>query len=309
MALAVTWTGLVNTTAVGTTLTKTGGINVDDAGAASAQTIAGDGYLEWTNTATNTAYWVGLTTAPDPGVSYNGIDFGIAVVLNEIYVVESGASSALLTTTVAGDVFRISTDSNVVTYLKNGVVFNTSGGTPTFPLLADVSMMTAGSVVEGAEIDGTLVSVQFTDTSTSDVSSWAWDFGDGTTSTLQNPNHSFTVDGAYTVTLRVTSAKGTVSTSKLFTFVDGVLTVTDVITGETPGADPQVMLRISNDGGKTWTAETWRSAGRVGEYLARVDWNRLGCARRRVFEVAVTDPVPWRVVGCYLTLGGDQRNG
>ena len=168
-------------------------------------------------------------------------------------------------------------------------------------------MMTVGSVVEGAEIDGTLVSVQFTDTSTSDTTSWAWDFGDGTTSTLQNPNHSFTVDGVYTVTLRATSSRGTVGTSKLFTFVDGVLTITDVITGETPGANPQVMLRISNDGGKTWAAETWRSAGRVGEYLARVDWNRLGCARRRVFEVSVTDPVAWRVIGAYLELGGGQR--
>ena len=318
MALAVIWTDLVNVTVVGTTITKTGGITTDDAGAASVQTIAGDGYVEWTNPATNKSYWVGLTTVPNPGFTYTGIDFGISVALVSVVAdaapawvgsVESGVSSAQLSTAITGDVFRVSVDSNVVTYWKNGTLLATSAGTPTFPLLVDMSMMSVGAAVEDAEIDGTVVSVQLTDTSTSDVYAWAWDFGDGTTSALQNPNHSFTVDGTYVVTLRATSSKGTVSTSKVFTFVDGVLTVTDLITGQTPGADPQVMLRISNDGGKTWVAESWRSAGRVGEYLQRVDWNRLGCARRRVFEISVTDPVPWRVVNAFLESSLDKQNG
>lgn len=64
--------------------------------------------------------------------------------------------------------------------------------------------------------------------------------------------------------------------------------------------DPQMMLRLSNDGGKTWGSELWRSAGKTGEYSQRVRWNRLGQARRRVFEVVATDPIPWRVTGAYL---------
>ena len=66
------------------------------------------------------------------------------------------------------------------------------------------------------------------------------------------------------------------------------------------GEDPQVMLRVSNDGGKTWGSEVWRSAGKLGEYGKRVRWLRLGSGRRRVFEVAVTDPIPWRPTGAYL---------
>ena len=62
---------------------------------------------------------------------------------------------------------------------------------------------------------------------------------------------------------------------------------------------PQVMLRLSNDGGKTWPVETWSSAGEVGEYNKRVKWHRLGAARRRVFEVSVTDDIPWRLTGAY----------
>jgi len=68
------------------------------------------------------------------------------------------------------------------------------------------------------------------------------------------------------------------------------------------GYDPQVMLRMSNDGGKTWGAEMFRSAGLVGQYGKRVRWNRLGCGRRRVFEVAVSDPVAWKLTGAYIAL-------
>jgi len=66
------------------------------------------------------------------------------------------------------------------------------------------------------------------------------------------------------------------------------------------GEDPQVMMRMSDDGGKTWGMERWRSAGKIGEYGRRVRWTRLGAARRRVFEVSFSDPIPWRLTGAYL---------
>ncbi len=37
------------------------------------------------------------------------------------------------------------------------------------------------------------------------ISNWDWDFGDGATSTEQNPQHSYTTDGVYNVSLTVTS--------------------------------------------------------------------------------------------------------
>ncbi len=45
--------------------------------------------------------------------------------------------------------------------------------------------------------------VQFTDQSTGEPTSWAWNFGDGGTSTEQNPTHTYTVHGTYTVSLTV----------------------------------------------------------------------------------------------------------
>ena len=66
------------------------------------------------------------------------------------------------------------------------------------------------------------------------------------------------------------------------------------------GEDPQIMLRWSDDGGHTWSNEHWVSAGRMGEYARRAIWRRLGRGRDRVFELVVSDPVPWRLIGSVL---------
>lgn len=53
--------------------------------------------------------------------------------------------------------------------------------------------------------------VQFTDTSTGSPSRWEWAYGDGTTSTVQNPSHSYGSVGSYAVSLTI--GKGTNSNS------------------------------------------------------------------------------------------------
>jgi PKD repeat protein len=52
--------------------------------------------------------------------------------------------------------------------------------------------------------------INFTDTSTDDGSivAWSWDFGDGNTATVQNPDHAFDAPGEYTVILTVTDDEG-----------------------------------------------------------------------------------------------------
>jgi PKD repeat protein len=50
--------------------------------------------------------------------------------------------------------------------------------------------------------------VQFTDASTGNITSWLWDFGDGSTSTGQNPAHTYQNAGSYTVSLTVTGSGG-----------------------------------------------------------------------------------------------------
>ena len=68
----------------------------------------------------------------------------------------------------------------------------------------------------------------------------------------------------------------------------------------TQGANPQAMLRWSNDGGSTWSNEHWTSIGQQGRYTNRAIWRRLGWARDRVYEVVVTDPIKAVIVAANL---------
>ncbi|MDD1666858.1 MAG: PKD domain-containing protein [Methanomicrobiales archaeon] len=51
--------------------------------------------------------------------------------------------------------------------------------------------------------------VTFTDLSTGNPTTWSWNFGDGQTSTEQNPVHIYQKEGAYDVTLTVSNSYGT----------------------------------------------------------------------------------------------------
>ena len=75
----------------------------------------------------------------------------------------------------------------------------------------------------------------------------------------------------------------------------------------TLGADPQVMLRWSDDGGHTWSNEHWATLGKIGVYQQRVFWRRLGMTlklRDRVYELSGTDPVKIAIMGAELHLSG-----
>jgi len=50
--------------------------------------------------------------------------------------------------------------------------------------------------------------VQFTSKSTGEITSWSWDFGDGNTSTEQNPSHAYAEKGSYTASLTVSNKAG-----------------------------------------------------------------------------------------------------
>lgn len=59
------------------------------------------------------------------------------------------------------------------------------------------------------------LAVQFTDLSTGVINSWSWNFGDGNTSTLQNPVYTYTIPSNYTVSLTATNAGGPTTMTKI----------------------------------------------------------------------------------------------
>lgn len=73
-----------------------------------------------------------------------------------------------------------------------------------------------------------------------------------------------------------------------------------LVTGQ--GEDPQVMLRYSVDGGRTWSSELWQPLGKIGEYHMRAVWQQFGQGRSFMFEITVSDPVETVMIAAYADL-------
>jgi Phage stabilisation protein len=131
------------------------------------------------------------------------------------------------------------------------------------------------------------------------------DYQDG--SIYEIDKNNYTDNGQYTRRLRraphlVTDLQRQYFDELQIQFQPGVgLTgITTPLNNEVVGADPQAMLRWSNDGGSTWSKEYWTSIGKIGKYKNRAIWRRLGMARDRVFEVVVNDPINAVIISANL---------
>ncbi|MEW6469552.1 MAG: gliding motility-associated C-terminal domain-containing protein [Bacteroidota bacterium] len=91
------------------------------------------------------------------------------------------------------------------------------------------------------------INVAFTDNSTvttGSIVSWMWYFGDGATSTLQNPSHSYADPGTYTVCLVVTSSNGCADSTCSDYFVAPVdILVPNVITPNGDGKNDLLVFQ------------------------------------------------------------------
>lgn len=70
------------------------------------------------------------------------------------------------------------------------------------------------------------------------------------------------------------------------------------------GSNPKVMMRYSDNRGRTWSSELLRDFGKTGEYNTRVVWNALGSSKGRVYEVSISDPVFVQINAAYLNGDG-----
>jgi PKD repeat protein len=104
----------------------------------------------------------------------------------------------------------------------------------------DLPTATATPLPPVAAIDAALIDpaqpllVQFSGAGSQNAASFAWQFGDGATSTEMNPLHNFPADGTYTVTLTVLNANGVSDT----TTRDVTVAVPTATPTETPVPQP-----------------------------------------------------------------------
>ena len=87
--------------------------------------------------------------------------------------------------------------------------------------------------------------VAFTDESVGNPSSWAWDFGDGYTSTSQNPIHTYTAVGTYDVSLTATRGGSDTKTRTSYVTVTSLPTTDVLSTAAT--IDHDVLAGVEED--------------------------------------------------------------
>jgi concanavalin A-like lectin/glucanase superfamily protein/Big-like domain-containing protein/purple acid phosphatase-like protein len=153
VASPAAWTGMVNITATGNSLQKTAGCSgCEDASALSQQQIASGskGYIEFTAAETNTLRSAGLKQT-GAAAGYANMAYAIRLQSGRATVGERGVYKAD-TPFVSGDVFRIAIGAGAVRYSKNGTVFYTSSGAPTYPLQASASINDLGGTISNAVI-------------------------------------------------------------------------------------------------------------------------------------------------------------
>ena len=103
--------------------------------------------------------------------------------------------------------------------------------TPTIPLSASVPL-----------------TVSFTNLSTN-ADSYLWDFGDGSTSTQTNPQHTYTTKGSFTVKLTATNKNvctNTVSLGKLVLRYDVTIFIPNAFTPNSDGINDDFGVKITN---------------------------------------------------------------
>jgi PKD repeat protein len=115
------------------------------------------------------------------------------------------------------DPSNVDVNTIVVTYATDAEMdIPISGSAPIAAFSASSTSVTTGTAIS------------FTDQSSNAPTSWTWNFGDGTTSTVQNPLKNYSTAGTYTVSLTVSNSYGSNAVTKT-----NYITVTPSSTSDT----------------------------------------------------------------------------
>ncbi|WP_319507323.1 PKD domain-containing protein [uncultured Methanolobus sp.] len=122
--------------------------------------------------------------------------------------------------------FKVYANDSVANSSENNVTFNLTSFVPVANFTADV---TSGIVP---------MTLNFTDHSSNQSTGWLWDFGDGNTSTDQNPTHVYATGGTYNVSLNATNLAGSNVSTQLSYISAYEVPVSNFSANVTEGAAP-----------------------------------------------------------------------
>ena len=70
--------------------------------------------------------------------------------------------------------------------------------------------------------------------------------------------------------------------------------------GVSENLDPQISMQLSKDGGKTYGNWYNTPVGKIGEYMTKVQYRRLGVAEKMTFKLRMSGKVKKVLIGSYL---------
>lgn len=154
-----------------------------------------------------------------------------------------------------------------------------------------VNPLALGPLVANVTTGVSPMAVRFTSSVTGGLTpyTYAWSFGDGATSTLANPTHTYTATGTYTARLNVTDAMGTSAVSTLGITSVAPVSISqiaaDIVTGTAPLA---VHFQASTQGGLSPVTYNWSFGDGARSTLATPD-HVYATAGNYLVRLTVTD--------------------
>ena len=138
-------------------------------------------------------------------------------------------------------------------------ISNTSRYTSNFiPMNGEFGNTVVSAAFTGTPTNGALpLSVTFTDTSAGLPTTWLWDFGDGTTSSLQNPVHSYAAQGNYYVNLTANNSMSISSVNVTNYIHAGYFAPTTVFTANTTIGNAPLSIAFTDQSSNSATGWNW----------------------------------------------------
>jgi gliding motility-associated-like protein len=172
--------------------------------------------------------------------------------------ISNAAISGQTSNSITETLLNTTTSPVFVTYVITPVANTCTGSSSTYNVTVNPTPVVSFTYTNGGCLSSPVVF-----SGPNGFTTYTWNFGDGGNSIQQNPSHTYTAGGSYSVTLTAVNSSGCSAVSNAQTITMGADLTTPVVTGipsvssiifSWPAVNGATLYEVSINGGLTWTA-------------------------------------------------------